>query len=121
MAARFRIIILDKPDPTNAELFKYVLWADVPTARQPFYAKPAGTVSAWKDAIAGDNSQLVSGAVSEKVDTMQVAKGSGMAVAQAEMVARWNAYQNEVNTSNPWVRYGSTYDPSGAWTLTGVA
>ena len=121
MAARFNIIILDKPDPTNAELFKYVLWADVPTARQPFYAKPAGTVSAWKDAIAADNSQLVSGAVSEKVDTVQVAKGSGMAVAQAEMEARWTAYQNEVNTSNPWVRYGSTFKSGTGWVLSGVA
>ena len=44
---RLKIIILE----TYPGKICYAFWADVPLARQPFYAG-AGKVSAWKDATA---------------------------------------------------------------------
>lgn len=120
MAARFRIIILDKPDFDAPRVFRYVLWADVPVARQAFYAKPTGTVSAWKDAIAGDNSQLVSGAVSEKVATINGQAGWTIADYQTELQTRWQAYQDAITNTNLWNRYGSTWNGT-TWVLGGVA
>jgi hypothetical protein len=120
MAARFRVIVLDKSDLSNQNVFRYVLWADVPAARQPFYVQPADTVSAWSGAQTGDNAQLVSGAVAEKVDTIQVAPGTGMPAIQAEIQIRWQTYQEQVTNLNPWNRYGSTWDGT-TWVLGGVA
>jgi hypothetical protein len=120
MAARFRVIVLDKSDLSNQNIFRYVLWADVPPVRQAFYTQPAATVSAWKDATVGDNAQLVSGAVAEKVAEIQVAPGTGMPAIQAEIQIRWQAFQDQVTTLNPWNRYGSTWDGT-TWVLGGVA
>jgi hypothetical protein len=121
MAARFRVIILDKGRAADEQkIFRYVLWADVPPSRQSFYAQPAGTVSAWKDAIAADNAQIVNGSVTEKVDTINGQTGWSMPQYQAELQLRWQAFQDDVTTNNPWNRYGSTWNGT-AWVLGGVA
>jgi len=121
---RLNVIILDKPGAIEfPDVYHYVMWADVPSARQVFYKKDATFKSAWKDALPADNTALQNGVMDERAGTIQAPKGSGMAPIQAELQTRWTAYQAEINAtgaSNPWQRYGSTWDGT-TWTLAGVA
>jgi hypothetical protein len=114
--ARLRVIVLDRPAP---DVYRYVFWADVPAARQAFYANPTA-VSAWKDALAADLTALRNGSVVEKVDSLKVPAGSTLAQAQAFLAARHADYQAQVTAYNPWVRYGTTYD-GASWTNGGVS
>lgn len=109
--ARLNIIVLER-DRENPNLYTYSLWADVPVARRPFYAVEWGAtrVSAWKDALAADNTNLQTGAVVEAVQTLQVPSGATLAQIQSFLQSRWTAYQNLVTTLNPWQRYGTTWD-----------
>jgi hypothetical protein len=117
---RLRVIILEKPEiRDNTNVFRYVFWADVPAARQAFYARP-GAVSAWKDALTADNTNIANGTYAEKVDTLQVAAGTGITAMQVFLQDKWTAYQADVTALNPWVRYGSTWDGT-TWTVTGAA
>src|SRR3972149_6495167 len=63
---RLNVIVLER-DRENPNLYTYLLWADVPVARQPFYALAWGPtrLSAWTDALAADNTNLQSGAIVE--------------------------------------------------------
>jgi len=117
--ARLNVIILDKPDRANPNIFRYALWASVPAARQGFYAIP-NYKSLWIDALPSDNADLQAGRTTEKIDTIQVAQGTGIAAVEAELQVRWQAFQDDVNNNNPWVRYGSIWNGI-AWTITGVA
>ena len=118
---RLSIIILDRPEPTNQQVYRYVLWADAPVARQPFYATLAGPTfaSAWRDALAADNAALQNGSVVEKVDTIQVSTAATLADIRAFLQARWTDFQASIMTINPWQRYGTTWDGT-AWTAGGV-
>lgn len=111
---RLRVIVLERDAQTDT--FRYVLWADVPAARQSFYAQPAGTKSAWKDALPADNTNLENGSVAERVDIQRVPPGSTMPQVQAHLETRWNSYQTDINNANPWQRYGTTWD-GVAWTV----
>lgn len=115
MAARFKAIILNTVDGGVS----VALWADVPTARQPFYAS-AGATSAWLSAQAGDNSAIASGAVAEKVMTLRLAPTETAATVRAQAQAEAAAWQSYVNSFNPWARYGSTWDGS-AWVPNTIA
>ena len=115
--ARFRIIVLDQVEP---QTFRVAMWADVPVARQSFYAQPLGSVSAWKDALASDNSNLVSGLVAEEVRTFSVEPGTTLVQARLQMQSLWTQFQSRVTNQNPWARYGATWD-GVAWTAGGVA
>jgi hypothetical protein len=117
MAARLRIIVLERDRDANG--FDYVLWADVPTARQPFYAS-VDKKSAWKDALPADNTALQNGSVVESTGHVAFPPGGSMAQTQAELQVRWNAFQNEINAANPWRYYGSTWDGT-TWVVTNVA
>jgi len=117
MAARFKIIILDKD--ANDPVYRYLLWADVPAARQPFYANASAT-SAWTDATAGDLAALQNGSVVERQGELRVPSGSTLAQVQAFLQARWSEFQNQVTNDNPWVRYGTTWDGT-TWTAGGVS
>ena len=110
-----RIIVLDLTGGT----LRAALWADVPVARQPFYAQP-GAVSAWKDASGPENAALASGAVAEKVIAYTPAPGETQAQGRAILIAKWTSWQAYVTATNPWARYGSFYDGS-SWTAGGVA
>jgi len=123
MAARLRAIFVEKPDPNNNNLFGYVLWADVPAARQTFYAAlwPANGVSRWAGAQPGDNQALQNGSVVEQYSEVQQQQGWTRAQLQAEVATRWQTYQTYITNYNPWVFYGTTLDPSGTWTNNGAA
>lgn len=114
-----RIVILDRPDRLDPNTVRYVLWADVPVARQPFYANPAAT-SAWKDAAASDITALQTGAMVERLDSLQAPPGATVAQIQAFLQARWTDYQNAITNINLWQRYGTFWDGT-TWTPGGVA
>jgi hypothetical protein len=111
---RLRVIILnetaDDPDTYNV-----LFWADVPTARQSHYADP-NKVSAWLNATTADNDALKSGAVVEQQGIARHAQGTGMTAIQAFLQQRWQDYQTFITNSNPWQRFGSTWD-GATWTV----
>jgi hypothetical protein len=111
--ARLRIIILDST-PDDADTYRVVLWADVPLARQSWYAQ-TGAVSAWKDALAADNTAIANGSVAETVSVIRVIKGSGQAARQQVLQDAWTQWQTFITQNNPWQRYGSTWDGT-TWT-----
>jgi len=114
---RLRIIILQRTRE-DADTINYVMWADVPTARQAHYADPTNTrKSAWPDALPADNTNLQNGSVHEKVDTQRNPNGTGMAAVQVQLQQNWQDFQTEVTNFNPWQRYGSTWD-GVAWVVT---
>ena len=113
---RLRVIVLERPEPA---LYNVAFWADVPAARQAFYATP-GKVSAWKDALSGDNTNLQNGSVVESVRQVRVPGGWTITQIESEVETQWTAYQASITNSNPWVRYGSTWD-GATWVLTGAS
>ena len=115
---RLRIIILEQ-DRNDVNQYRYALWADVPVARQPFYAN-ASAVSAWKNALTADNTALQDGSVVEKVSVLKIAPGSTVAQIETFLQQTWTLYQAEITAANPWVAYGSNFDGT-VWTITGVA
>lgn len=127
MAITKRVIILERlspqtPGPTESIQFRYLMWADVPAARQPFYAqKQAAMVSAWKDAAQADTTALQSGAVTEFVDIIPVAPGTSLVSVEALLQSIWTAFQARITAENPWQRYGSFMDTTNTWTAGGVA
>lgn len=121
MAITKRVIVLEQQN-TIPLMFRYLMWADVPSARQPFYAaQQSSMVSAWKDATAGDNTALQNGSVTERVDVATFLSGTTLVQAEAVLAANWVAWNAAVQASNPWLRYGSVMDNTNTWTLGGVA
>ena len=119
MAISKRIIVLEHYH--NAPIaFRYVMWADVPVARQPFYAN-ANKVSEWKGASAADNLALQNGSVYEIVDTVSFPVGTTVNQAKTVMQARWQLFQDEITTKNIWGNYGMFMDTTNTWTNGGVA
>jgi len=114
--ARLRVIILDQhAEDTNT--YNVVLWADVPSARQSFYVKPATFVSAWPGAQTTDNTALQNGSVSELVQSVRMATGATAIALEQACQTAWSNYQAFITGYNPWSRYNSTWDGT-TWTLT---
>jgi hypothetical protein len=115
---RLNIIVLDQT-PEDANTYNFVLWADVPAARQTYYANP-NAKSAWSGATTTDNTNLQTGLVAERVFAQRVQAGTTLAQIEAFMQTQWQNYQSYVNSYNPWIHYGSTWD-GNTWTvLTGA-
>jgi hypothetical protein len=102
---RLRVIILER----DGDDFRFAMWADVPVARQTRYAD-ANKVSAWKDATTQDNTDLKGGVIVEQVQDQRVPSGASTADIQVYLQTQWSAYQNYINSFNPWQRYGSSWD-----------
>ena len=121
MAITKRVIILEQTN-SSPQTYRYLMWADVPAARQAFYAaKQSGMVSAWKDASAADITALQNGSVTERVDSTTMNNGDTLNTAMTRLQAIWTAFQAEITAANPWVRYGSFMDTSNSWTPGGVS
>jgi hypothetical protein len=108
---RLNIIILDK----TTDDFNFVMWADVPVARQSRYANPSAT-SVWTGATTQDNTDLKAGVFTERVATQRIVPGTPMPQIQQFLQNQWSAFQSEINDANPWQRYGSTWDGT-TWTV----
>ena len=116
MAARVKVIILEQSD---ARTFRYALWADVPLARQSFYANASAT-SAWTGATLADTTALRNGEVVERVDSVSVPEGTPLGTVRTHLQALWQSFQDRVTAKAAWSRYGTTWDGT-AWTVGGVA
>ena len=117
---RLRIIVLDSPDvsQTARANFRLALWADVPVARQRFYAG-AQNVSAWKDATLQDTQNLQNGLVAEQVVTYAPDTTRTLPQMEADAIAIWTAWQDRITNFNKWPNYGSTYEGS-SWAFVTV-
>jgi hypothetical protein len=113
---RLNVIVLAQ---TDLNTYQFAMWADVPTARQTFYANP-NAKSAWVGATAADNTNLQSGAVVENVMTQRVPPGTPLTQIEVFLQNQWQAYQTFITNNNPWVHYGSTWDGTTWTVLTGV-
>jgi hypothetical protein len=112
---RLRIIVLDQP-AGNPNTYTVVFWADVPTARQPFYTD-TNAKSAWSGATATDIQNLQNGSVVELVQAHQMPPGTTLAQIETYLAAQWQNYQTNITNYNPWIHYGSTWDGT-TWTVT---
>src|SRR5215469_13283506 len=97
---RLRVIILDQTRE-DASTYNVVLWADVPSARQSFYANAAAQ-SAWSGATTTDNQALQSGAVVELAQTQRVPPGTPLAQLEQFMQNQWQIFQTFITNNNPW-------------------
>lgn len=111
---RLNIIVLDQPiDDANS--YRYAMWADVPVARQTYYANPTAK-SVWLNATAADNTNLQSGAMVEQVVTQRIPSNATLAQIEGFLQQTWTAFQARINAANPWLHYGSTWDGI-IWTI----
>lgn len=110
-----RFIILERPKTTTVRV---AFWADVPVARQPFYANAAKT-SVYKDATQVEIDALRSGTVVEMVDTINYPAGQTNAQVVQSLKDRWTAYQAEINGLNDWAFYGTYWPGDGSAVVAG--
>lgn len=96
---RMRVIFLDQ-DPNNASSYNILFWADVPAARQPFYANADGK-SLWGQATTTDNQALQSGSVVEKVTQQTFPVGTTITQIENYLQNEWSKFQNSINSFNP--------------------
>lgn len=99
--------------------FDCVFWADVPTARQPYYANPAAK-SRYVGATQGEIDALKAGQVVERSASFDFAPGTTAQEMMDAAVADFTNFQAEINARNPWSLAGSYYD-GATWTFAGVA
>jgi hypothetical protein len=111
---RLNIIVLQQTagDPNGFEL---LFWADVPSARQTYYAN-SNAKSAWAQATTTDNQNLQNGSVVEQATSAHYVPGTPLVQIEQEMQQRWQVFQNNITNNNPWIRYGSTWD-GATWTI----
>lgn len=114
-----RIIILEHRNIPSDLDFGYVMWADVPEARQSFYANATAT-SAYKSASAEELAALQAGSVVELTGALSSIASRTIQQIQGALIARFNQFQAEITNNNRWVRYGTYWDGS-AWTSVTVA
>jgi hypothetical protein len=115
---RLNVIVLAQ-SPEDVNTYQVVLWADVPVARQTYYANP-NAKSAWSGATTTDNTNLQTGAVVESIASQRVPPNTPLAQIEAFLQQQWTAYQNQITNYNPWIHYGSTWDGTTWTVLTGA-
>src|SRR5262245_60372719 len=113
-----QIIVLEKATTLDRG-FRLVLWARPPVARQPYWKLIAPARSTWSGASQAENDEITNGQVVESVEVMAFDQDKTMPELQAAAEARWVAWNDYVQTFNPWRRYGSFWD-GATWTLGGV-
>lgn len=110
-----KIIVLDRTNRSPALVgYRYALWADVPAARQKFCVDAAKTLRVL-DPTAQELADFRAGKFLEKIEEQQWRIGTPVADILASLVAAFGAWQQYVNTDNPWDRYGSYWDGT-SWT-----
>ena len=118
MAARFKIIILERLSPSQVSV-RFAMWADVPAARQAFYAD-ANKKSAWTGANASDLTALQNGSVLERVETLTMDSAATVPNIKASLQSRYTIFQDEVtNTDKAYQFYGTTWDGT-TWVAAGA-
>lgn len=114
-----QIIILERVNQPSDQDFRYVMWATVPATRKQYYVNP-NFVSQYKDITAEELAALRDGSIVEQVGIIPRPTGTTIAQIRAELIVRFNLFQNSIINYNPYERYGTYYDGS-TWTAGGVA
>ena len=114
-----RIIILDRIGEPSDFSFKFAVWANVPTERQPYYANAEAT-SEVKNITAEELTAIQNGEISEQIFTAVFPSGTELTTIKDYLIAEAIKYQTLINTKNPWQYYGTYYD-GDSWTAGGVA
>jgi hypothetical protein len=114
-----KIIILEQVNAPSDSDWHAVFWADVPAARQVFYANPTAT-SQYSGATTAELAAIQSGAIAEKYLTVHMLSGQTLAQTKAELITEFNQFQTDITNANPWTRFGSYWDGT-TWTSAGVA
>lgn len=121
-----RKVIITKREQTGAAgsfVFNYALWADVPAARQRFYANPNAGSVVIAEASAGDGGITAAELAAIRSGAVRERAGSGTwvnyAAAKPDLQQAQADWQNEVSGNAPfvneWNRYGSSFDGT-SWT-----
>lgn len=115
-----RVLFLEKLR-SDRTAWRYLMWANVPTAIIPLFANPQAR-SAYKSISAADLAMLQRGAVLERVAEFTAEDPSmTLGAIRNEMEAAWAAFQAEVTSlSNIYNRYGQYWDGS-SWVTSPVA
>lgn len=118
-----KIVILERLDEPSDYNFRVAFRIIIPAAKQLFYSDGTKT-SAYPYAAAALIAAIQAGQVEEVVEVMHWTRDASgnpppLNAVAADMETRYNQIQTEMNTRNPWVRYGTSWDGS-AWTQEGV-
>lgn len=106
MAAK--IIILEQPE-LDPPKYNVVYWADVPADRQKHWADAEKT-SYYSEIDPVDLARIKAGQIAEQWNSVSFPPGTSQAVVDANLVAGWTQWQDEVNAKNPWASYGRKWD-----------
>ena len=114
-----RIIILNRVNIPSDLDFNVVFWADVPVARQSFYADPL-IKSRYKNATTDELTALQSGVIVETTFLLRSVAGQGIGQIQTRLIDAFNDFQSHITNDNSYVRYGTYWDGT-SWTSVTVA
>lgn len=102
-----RAIFLERLHPQGS-IYRYVLWADVPSGNQLAYRNPSAE-SAYKNATPTELQAIRDGLVAEKAGVYRHDSAS-IATIQTWLEAEWTNFQNQVTAEVPWADYGRNWD-----------
>lgn len=113
-----QVIILEQTTFPNR--YRVAFWLAVPVARQAFVALTAIDRSEFSGASPAELAALKAGEVIEQIGDFSYPVGTGIPAIQALLQAEWATRQATVTATNPWVRYGTSWD-GAAWSASGAA
>lgn len=113
-----KIIVLERVAEPSDQVYRIAFWLDVPATRGAFFAD-ANLTSQYKNATPQEIQNIKDGKIKEVVETVNYIAGMTMTNVQAHLIQKYNQLQNELNTRNPFIRYGTNWD-GVSWTAGGV-
>ena len=113
-----KIIILERIGEPSDYSFNALFWLDIPTTRQGFYID-ANATSAYKGATTQEIQDIKDGKIKEVSIACNYLVGTTFAQIKADLISKYTDLQNNLNNSNPFVKYGTYWDGS-AWTNVGI-
>ncbi len=112
-----KIIILSRGiDPGDIPV-DFILWLEVPSNRQVFYAD-ANAASAYGGATTGEIDDLKSGAKTEVPGRIVFPGGTTLTQMGQRLVQEFNTQQELLNNETKWTYYGTYWDGT-SWTVGG--
>lgn len=116
------IIIMEQTGLPSDLNYKVLFWLDVPSARQPYYAKrQAAAVSAYPFAIQAEIDAIRAGQIVEVVEPIPRVAGTPLATVKQAARDRLTALQSDLNANNPYNRYGTRWTQGVGWVDVTVA
>lgn len=107
-----KITILEQTEVSPPK-FNVVFWADVPADRQKYWADSNKT-SEYPEIDPVDLARIRAGQLAERWENVSFPPGATQELIDANLVAGWQAWQDEVNAKNQWASYGRRWDGT-AW------